>query len=76
MIDVVPAIWLAEIANSGDNLDIVNISLSLIGIQQLRMRIETKEHKSSCEYHNEKPILSADLIEGDHPQDTVRRRRS
>ena len=48
MIDVVPAIWLAEIANSGDNLGIVNILSSLTGAQQLRMRINTKEHKSSC----------------------------
>ena len=44
MIDVVPANWLAEIANSGDNF---NISSGLSGIQQLRMRIETKEHKPS-----------------------------
>ena len=48
MIDVVPAIWLAEIANSGDKWGIINISSSLSGTQQVRMKIETKEHKSSC----------------------------
>ena len=70
MIDVVPATWLAEIANSGDNWGIVNISSSLTGIQQLRIRIKTKERKWSCKSHNENPILSAALIENDDPQNT------